>query len=181
MDDKRLIKASKYLSKHLRHQPERLGLTLEPGGWVQVDALLAACAANSFALSSEELQEVVARSDKQRFAFDATGERIRANQGHSVGVDLGLASTVPPDVLFHGTGARSVDVILREGLQRMGRHDVHLSADVATARRVGQRHGRPVVLEVAAAAMVADGLTFSVSANGVWLTAAVPPQYLRRH
>src|SRR5690242_18372100 len=103
LDDKRMVKVSKYLSKHLRHEPERLGLVLEPGGWVRVETLLAACAAHRFALTEDELREVVARSDKQRFAFDETGERIRANQGHSVSVDLELAPAEPPAVLFHGT------------------------------------------------------------------------------
>jgi putative RNA 2'-phosphotransferase len=178
LDDKRMVKVSKYLSKHLRHEPERLGLVLEPGGWVRVDTLLAACAARSFAVSEEELREVVARSDKKRFAFDASGQRIRANQGHSVDVDLALPPSAPPAVLFHGTGAGSVDTIRAEGLRRMGRHHVHLSADRETAARVGQRHGKPVVFVVDAGRMAADGFTFHVSANGVWLVDSVPAQYL---
>ncbi len=181
MDDRRLVKTSKYLSRHLRHDPGRLGLSLEPGGWVAVDDLLRACAARGFALSRDELVEVVERNDKRRFAFDATGERIRASQGHSVEVDLGLEALAPPPVLFHGTSATRVDGILAEGLRRMSRHHVHLSADAATARRVGARHGRPVVLEVDAAAMHDDGLAFVRSDNGVWLTGEVPPRYLRRH
>src|SRR5262245_34665283 len=119
MDEARLIHISKFLSKHLRHQPERIGLTLEPGGWVSVEALLAACARASFPLTGAELDEVVARNDKQRFSFDATGERIRANQGHSVDVVLELELAAPPAVLYHGTGAGAVAVILREGLQKM--------------------------------------------------------------
>lgn len=178
MDDKRLVKTSKYLSRHLRHQPERLGLTLEPGGWVGVDELLAACAARSFPLSRAELDEVIARNDKRRFELDAAGTRIRASQGHSVDVDLQLAPTAPPTVLFHGTGAGSVEAILRDGLQPMSRHHVHLSRDRETARRVGARHGRPVVLEVDTARMAADGHVFLVSTNGIWLTDAVPPAYL---
>ena len=174
MDPKRLVKVSKYLSRHLRHQPERIGLTLEPGGWVRVEDLLRAGG-----ITREELEEVVARNDKQRFSFDESGARIRANQGHSVEVDLGLEPVEPPAVLFHGTGSKSVDGILRDGLERRGRHHVHLSPDVETATRVGARHGRPVVLEVDAAAMAADGHDFFVTANGVWLTDAVPPRYLR--
>jgi putative RNA 2'-phosphotransferase len=180
VDARRLVKVSKYLSRHLRHDPARLGLELEPGGWVEVDALLEACAARSFALSEAELREVVARSDKQRFAFDPSGTRIRANQGHSVPVDLELPAVEPPELLFHGTGAGSVESIMREGLQRRGRHHVHLSGDPQTAMRVGGRHGRPVVLEVAAGRMAAAGHAFYVSANGVWLTEAVPPEFLRR-
>jgi putative RNA 2'-phosphotransferase len=178
MDDKRLVKVSRYLSRHLRHQPERLGLSLGPGGWIAVDELLAACAAHSFAVTREELQEVVARNDKRRFAFDATGTRIRANQGHSVEIDLELEPVEPPAVLFHGTARARLDAILAEGLRKMGRHHVHLSADAETASRVRARHGKPVVLEVAAARMAADGHVFLRSANGVWLTDAVPPDYL---
>jgi putative RNA 2'-phosphotransferase len=179
VDAKRLVKVSRYLSRHLRHQPERLGLTLQPGGWVDVEELLSACAAHEFALSADELREVVARNDKQRYSFDESGTRIRANQGHTVEVDLGLEPADPPAALFHGTASRSVDAILRDGLEPRGRHHVHLSPDMETASRVGARHGRPVVLEVDATAMAADGHVFFVTANGVWLTDAVPPRYLR--
>ena len=178
MDPKRLVKVSKYLSRHLRHEPERLGIELAPGGWIEVDALLAAFAARSFAVTREELEEVVARNDKRRFSFDESGTRIRANQGHSVEIDLGLAPAEPPAVLYHGTARARLDAILAEGLRRMGRHHVHLSADADTATRVGARHGKPAVLEVAAARMAADGHRFFVSDNGVWLTDAVPPGYL---
>jgi putative RNA 2'-phosphotransferase len=180
MDSKRLVKISKYLSKHLRHEPERLGLVLQPGGWVNVDHLLAACAANHFAVSHAELLEVVANNDKQRFSFDESGTLIRANQGHSTEVDLQLEPVAPPDVLYHGTGASSVAAILESGLSRMARHHVHLSATIDTATKVGGRHGRPVVLVVDAAGMAAAGYRFFCSANGVWLTDEVPPQYLRR-
>ena len=178
MDDERLVKVSRYLSRHLRHQPERLGLELGPGGWVGVDELLAACAAHAFAVTRDELQEVVDRNDKRRFAFDETSTRIRASQGHSVEIDLELEPVAPPAVLFHGTAQARLDAIRAEGLRKMGRHHVHLSADAETATRVGARHGKPVVLEVAAARMAADGHVFLRSANGVWLTDAVPPAYL---
>jgi len=178
MDERRLVKVSKYLAKHLRHQPERLGLTLQPGGWVRIDELLEACEAAGFDLSRAELESVVARNDKQRFATDPTGELIRASQGHSIPVDLGLEPVAPPAVLYHGTGAGSVEAILRQGLRPMGRHHVHLSPDTATARRVGARHGRPVVLAVDAAAMHAAGEVFYRSDNGVWLVAGVPATFL---
>jgi putative RNA 2'-phosphotransferase len=178
MNPERVKKTSKYLSRHLRHQPGRLGLALEPGGWVRVDDLLRACRRASFSLTLDELREVVERNDKQRFSFDPTGTRIRANQGHSVEIDLQLEPAAPPDVLFHGTARGSLDTILRQGLRSMGRHDVHLSTDVRTATRVGARHGPPVVLEVAAGRMAADGFEFRVTANGVWLTGEVPPGYL---
>jgi putative RNA 2'-phosphotransferase len=176
---KRLRKTSKYLSKHLRHQPERIGLTLESGGWVAVDDLLAAVARHHFPISRAELAEVVTHNNKQRFAFDATGARIRANQGHSIEIDLALEPITPPDVLYHGTGHRTAEAIQAEGLHKMARHHVHLSADVATAVAVGRRHGRPVVFAVDAAAMHQAGWRFYRSANGVWLVDHVPPEYLK--
>jgi putative RNA 2'-phosphotransferase len=180
MDQQRLVKISKYLSKHLRHEPERLGLTLEPGGWVRVDDLLAACKRNNFSISREVLEEVVRSNDKQRFAFDEAGTRIRANQGHSTAVDLQLEPTTPPALLYHGTGRQNVAAIQADGLRKMARHHVHLSPDVATAIKVGARHGKPVIFLVDAAAMHADGHVFYCAANGVWLVDAVPPRYLRR-
>ncbi|KUN10606.1 RNA 2'-phosphotransferase [Streptomyces yokosukanensis] len=177
MDEKRTVKVSKYLSKHLRHQPERIGLTLDQGGWVEIDALIAAATAHGFRFTREELDHVVATNDKQRFAIK--GGLIRASQGHSVEVDLGLPPAPPPPHLYHGTVARNLDAIRTDGLRPMSRHAVHLSADRETATRVGARRGRPVVLTVDAAAMHRDGHVFRVSANGVWLTQAVPPRYLR--
>jgi putative RNA 2'-phosphotransferase len=180
MDESRLVKISKFLSRHLRHQPERLGLELQSGGWVAVDTLLRACARHNFPVSRAELDEVVARNDKQRFGFDPTGTLIRAHQGHSVAVDLQLEPAEPPAVLFHGTADRNLAAILRDGLIPMRRHHVHLSPDRETARRVGARHGRPVVLEVDAAAMRAAGMVFRRSDNGVWLVDRVPPRFLRQ-
>jgi putative RNA 2'-phosphotransferase len=179
MDQERKVKVSKYLSKHLRHQPERLGLKLEPGGWVEVDALLAACARQGFPVSRAELEEVVRTNEKQRFAFDETLTRIRANQGHTAAVDLQLEPVEPPAVLYHGTAEESVALVLRSGLKRMARHHVHLSLDVETAVKVGRRHGKPVVLVVDSGAMHRDGIPFYRSANGVWLVDRVPPQYLQ--
>ncbi|NER96251.1 MAG: RNA 2'-phosphotransferase [Symploca sp. SIO1B1] len=179
MNNSRLIKISKYLSKHLRHQPERIGIQLAPGGWVNVDELLRACKKHSFAINRSELQEVVATNDKKRFSFDATGSVIRANQGHSVEVDLQLEPATPPEVLYHGTGHRSVEVILQQGLLKMSRHHVHLSSEIITARKVGARHGRPVILRVDAAGMQEDGYIFYCSDNGVWLVDHVPPKYLQ--
>ncbi|MDO0934576.1 RNA 2'-phosphotransferase [Streptomyces sp. DG2A-72] len=177
MDERRTVKVSKYLSKHLRHQPERMGLVLDEGGWVEIETLMAAAAAHGFPFTRDELDQVVAANDKKRFAIE--GSRIRASQGHSVEVDLGLSPATPPPYLYHGTVARNLDAIRTEGLHPMNRHDVHLSADRETATRVGARRGRPVVLSVDAGAMHRDGHVFQVSANGVWLTKAVPPKYLR--
>ena len=178
MEKPRLTKISKYLSKHLRHEPARLGLQLAPGGWVEVDALLAACERQEFPFTRAELEEVVARNDKQRFAFDPSGTLIRANQGHSVAVDLNLDPVTPPALLYHGTGERAIEPVMREGLVKMARHHVHLSADAESARKVGMRHGKPVVLIVDAAGMHQTGFTFYRSANGVWLTDHVPPEFL---
>lgn len=177
MDERRAVKVSKYLAKHLRHQPERIGLVLDEGGWVGIDALIAAAAAHGFRFSREELDHVVAANDKKRFAVE--GDRIRASQGHTVEVDLGLAPAEPLPFLYHGTVAGSLDAIRTEGLRPMARHDVHLSADRETATRVGARRGRPLVLTVDAGAMHRDGHVFHLSANGVWLTRSVPPGYLR--
>ncbi|MCF3118511.1 RNA 2'-phosphotransferase [Streptomyces arenae] len=176
-DEQRTVKVSKYLSKHLRHQPERIGLTLDENGWVEIDALLAAAAAHRFPVTRAELDHVVATNDKRRFAVE--GGRIRAQQGHSVDVDLGLPPATPPTYLYHGTVAARLAAIRAEGLRPMNRHAVHLSPDRETATRVGARRGRPVVLPVDAGAMHRDGHVFRVSGNGVWLTDAVPPAYLR--
>lgn len=178
MDAKKLVKISKYLSKHLRHQPERLGLTLEEGGWVAVEDLLKACANHNFPVSLEQLKEVVKENDKKRFSFDASGNKIRANQGHSVAVDLQLKAQIPPATLFHGTTQRNAVSIKEHGLLKMARHHVHLSTDVETARQVGARHGKPLIFKVNASAMCAENFEFFVSANGVWLVERVPPQFL---
>ena len=178
MDDRRLVKISRYLSKHLRHRPERLGLQLEAGGWVEVQALLDACRRTSFELSHAELVEVVQRNDKRRYRFDETGTRIRANQGHSVPIDLQLEAVEPPTILYHGTGHATLEVILIDGLRPMGRHHVHLSSDMGTAIKVGARRGRPAVLEVASGRMHAQGATFLRSDNDVWLNDHVAVEHL---
>ncbi|MEV6647393.1 RNA 2'-phosphotransferase [Amycolatopsis sp. NPDC051371] len=175
MNEKEITRISKRLALHLRHDPAALGLTLAPDGWVDVDTLLRA-----LKITREQLDEVVETNNKRRFAFDATGTRIRASQGHSVSVDLGLADATPPDVLYHGTVAKFLDAILLEGLRPMKRHALHLSATLDTARTVGARRGKPVILQVDAARMAAAGHAFQVSANGVWLTTSVPPEYLYR-
>jgi putative RNA 2'-phosphotransferase len=172
------VRLSKRLAYVLRHDPASVGLTLDPAGWVDVDDLLAALAACGTVVSRARLDRLVQESDKQRFAFDESGTRIRANQGHSTRVDLGYAPRTPPPVLFHGTPARHLTSIRARGLLPGGRHAVHLSADEATARLVGERRGRAVVLRVDAATMARDGWEFTRSPNGVWLVDAVPPAYL---
>ena len=176
----RAVKISKYLSKYLRHAPNELGLELQPGGWVPVDDLLAAAEKNGFPITYDDLVECVETNDKQRFAFDVWGELIRANQRHSIEVDLQLEEREPPETLYHGTVERFLPSILEEGLVRGKRHHVHLSKAVETARKVGSRRGKPVSLKVDAGGMHRDGHKFLLSANGVWLTDAVPPKYLAR-
>jgi putative RNA 2'-phosphotransferase len=174
------VKLSKRLSFVLRHAPGSIGVELDPAGWVDVEVLLAALAAHGTAMTRATLERVVASSDKQRFAFDETGTRIRASQGHSVTVSLGYAPQEPPPVLFHGTPVRNVAAILEQGLRPGRRHAVHLSADEQTARTVGARRGRCAVLQVDAQALARSGAVFTCSANGVWLVDVVPPSYLSR-
>ena len=172
------IQTSKFLSLVLRHQPEHIGLVLDENGWADVDELIERAAAHGVTLTRELIAEIVATSDKQRFALDAAGRRIRANQGHSVDIDLGLEPTEPPAILFHGTAVATIAAIRNEGLKPGNRQHVHLSPDEATAIKVGQRHGRPVVLRVFAGKMWEQGTPFFCSANGVWLTPAVPPEFI---
>jgi putative RNA 2'-phosphotransferase len=145
---------------------------------VPVDDLLSAAQTHGFPISFDELVECVEANDKHRFAFDASGELIRANQGHSVEVDLQLEECEPPDLLYHGTVERFLPSIFTDGLVRGRRHHVHLSKDQITARKVGSRRGKPVILLVEAGRMQRDGHKFYLSANGVWLTNSVPPRYL---
>jgi putative RNA 2'-phosphotransferase len=174
----RSVKISKFLSLVLRHKPETISLRLDEAGWVNVADLLAALDAHGRPVTRAELEETVATNDKKRFAFNEDGTRIRASQGHSVEVELDYAPAAPPAVLYHGTASRFLGSIFASGLVKGQRHHVHLSADTETALKVGQRHGKPVVLTVRAAAMQTDGHIFYLSANGVWLTDAVPPAYL---
>jgi putative RNA 2'-phosphotransferase len=171
-------KVSKFLSLVLRHQPQRIGLKLDAQGWAEIDALIERAGAHGMALTQELILRVVATSDKQRFALDASGQRIRANQGHSVDIDLGLEPREPPAVLFHGTAEANIAAIRTEGLKPGRRQHVHLSVEAATAVTVGRRHGRPAVLKIAAARMWSAGFEFYLSANGVWLTDAVPSEFI---
>ena len=144
---------SKFLSLVLRHEPQRVGIVLDESGWVAVDELVAGCRKAGQLISPEELREIVRTSDKQRFALSPDGTRIRANQGHSVEVELGYEPATPPEVLYHGTAEKNLAGIRQDGLHKGARHDVHLSERVETAAQVGQRHGRLVLLEVHAGAM----------------------------
>lgn len=174
-----LIQSSKFLSFVLRHRPDAIGLVLDAEGWAGVDELIARASEHGEQLTVELIRKVVAQNDKQRFALSADERRIRAVQGHSIEVDLQLVPQIPPAILFHGTATRFLASIREHGLQGRGRQHVHLSPDAETAVRVGSRHGKPVVLEVSAAAMHAAGHQFYLSENGVWLTDAVPVEFIR--
>lgn len=175
----RLIAASKFLSRVLRHEPGLIGLSLSPQGWVCVDELLRQSAAHGRPISRDELDQIVAQNDKQRFSLSADGRQIRAAQGHSVAVELGLAAATPPPRLYHGTATRFVDSILAQGLRPQARRQVHLSSELETALAVGRRHGKPVVFAVDARRMHAAGLAFYRADNGVWLTDTVAPEFLQ--
>jgi len=179
MDEPARINLSKFLSFVLRHRPQAIGIRLDSQGWVEIDTLLEQCRAHGRGdISRPMLDEAVATNSKRRFAVSEDGLRIRASQGHSVEVELGYEPAIPPEVLYHGTVAEAVGSIRARGLDRMRRHHVHLSPDTATAQAVGARRGKPVVLPVQAGRMHQDGHSFYLSANGVWLTEAVPPGYI---
>lgn len=175
-----LVPVSRFLSFVLRHRPEKIGLAMDGNGWVAVADLIEAAGRHGRHLSRELIVEVVVRNDKQRFGLSEDGSRIRARQGHSRPVDLGLQPLAPPEVLYHGTAQRQIAAILQQGLSPGQRQHVHLSPNVATARGVGRRHGRPAVLAVAAKAMHEAGHVFFLSENGVWLTGPVPAPFLSR-
>lgn len=173
-----LVRVSKFLSLVLRHDPGAIGLALDGNGWADVDDLIRLADRHGKPLTRPLLERVVADNDKKRFAFSDDGRRVRASQGHSVEVDLALPPADPPAVLYHGTASRSVESIRAEGLRPGSRRHVHLSPDISTATKVGQRHGKPVVLVVRAAEMAAAGHPFYRSENGVWLADFVPVGYI---
>lgn len=174
------IRISKALSLWLRHQPDRAGLTLDAQGWCDVEPVLAAFERARFACDWERLLHIVETNDKQRFELSADAARIRARQGHSVEVALDWPAVAPPDLLYHGTVATFLEAILADGLRPQRRHHVHLSSDIETARRVGMRRGKPVLLVVAAGAMAREGSTFMLTDNQVWLTEHVPARFITR-
>ena len=178
MNDKEITRTSKFLSLILRHEPERVGLKLGDAGWVSVDELLQAVNRDGVSLTLDQLKHIVATSDKKRFAFSEDGKRIRASQGHSVEIDLEYHPQAPPETLFHGTAMRFLDSIRQNGLQKMERHDVHLSAETKLTLQVGGRHGKPALLTICAGDMHRAGFVFRCSANGVWLVDHVPPQFI---
>lgn len=176
-------KTSKFLSYILRHKPEAIDLELDEQGWANIDELIDKSnnSGEISGLSKELIQEVVDTSDKQRFIISEDGTKIRANQGHSIKVDLQLEPIEPPEFLYHGTATRFLDSILKEGLKPQQRQHVHLSQDIETATAVGQRYGKPVILKIKAQLMYEQGFKFYQAKNGVWLTNTVSTGFLEPH
>lgn len=169
---------SKFLSLVLRHKPETIGIQLDPNGWTEVDLLLEKLRKNSADMDFERLEQIVYTNDKQRFAFNADLTKIRANQGHSVNVDVELKPQLPPEFLYHGTVDKFLNGIRAEGIKKGSRLHVHLSKDIETANKVGSRRGKPVILTVRANEMAEAGHIFYLSENGVWLCDVVPPSFI---
>ncbi|WP_367870440.1 RNA 2'-phosphotransferase [Luteolibacter sp. Populi] len=169
---------SKFLSLVLRHEPEKIGITLDENGWTDCQTLIEAAGRRGKRFDRDTLVKIVSDNDKQRFALSEDGRWIRANQGHSVPVDLALQPQTPPEFLYHGTVPKFLGSIRRGGLHKGERHHVHLSPDLTTATKVGERRGKAVILSIRAAEMSAAEHPFYVSENGVWLTDAVPPEFI---
>jgi len=172
------ITLSKFLSLILRHKPETVGIKLDEHGWANVDELIKKMSKEKY-ITKDILEYIVEHDSKQRYSFNEDKTLIRANQGHSINVDVELEEKEPPEILYHGTAESFVESIMNEGLKKGKRLYVHLSKDIVTARKVGIRHGVPVIFEVKAKEMFNDGYKFFISANGVWLTDHVPKKYLQ--
>ena len=173
-----IVKTSKYIARILRHKPEMAGITLDEHGWADVAELIAGVS-QKFPLDRALLETIVATDEKQRYSFNGDHSKIRANQGHSIPVDVELKRANPPAILYHGTADKYIDAIRQQGLIPKTRLYVHLSKDIPTAVSVGKRHGNPVILSVDAKGMTNDGYEFFISVNGVWLTRQVPVRYLK--
>lgn len=177
-NEKQLLTVSKFLSLVLRHKPETIGIQLDENGWADVEVLIEKAGIYGMFFDRELLKEVVTTNSKKRFAFNSSMNKIRASQGHSITVDLGYSHQKPPEILYHGTGEQSIPSILSTGLEKRSRQHVHLSTDMGTAMKVGQRHGRPFIFKVLAGQMYTDDFVFYLSDNGIWLTDHVPTKYL---
>lgn len=179
--DKQLKHTSKFISLVLRHQPEEIDLHLDENGWANVSELLEKMNKKGIQIDFGTLNTIVETNDKKRFAFNDDKTKIRASQGHSIDVNLELQPIAPPPVLYHGTTGKYLDSIFKTGLQKQSRQHVHLSATIETAKAVGGRHGKPVILTVDAKAMQDEGFLFYLSANNVWLADEVPAQFISRN
>lgn len=181
VSEKQLTQISKFLSLVLRHQPETISIQLDQNGWTNVNELIEKANNYGIKFDRETLIHIVATNQKKRFAFNDKLDKIRASQGHSVEIELGYANQKPPVVLFHGTADKFAQSIIDTGLEKRNRQHVHLSSDLETAIKVGQRHGKPFVFKVFAEQMYNDNFQFFISDNGVWLTDNVPTKYLKRN
>lgn len=181
ISEKQITYISKFLSLVLRHQPETIGIQLDQNGWTDVKDLIEKANDNGIKFDREALNHIVATNAKKRFAFNETLDKIRASQGHSIEIELGYNNQKPPGILYHGTDKKSVQSIVDTGLEKRSRQHVHLSSDIETAIKVGQRHGKPFVFKVLAEQMYNDNFQFFISENGVWLTDNVPTKYLKRN
>lgn len=174
-------KVSKFLSLILRHNPEKIGIELDEAGWANVDDLISKMNFNGQEIGFETLDFIVKTNKKKRFAFNTDKTKIRANQGHSIKIEHGFKHKTPPEILFHGTGKKSIESILKNGIEKRNRHHVHLSSDKETALKVGQRHGKPVVLEIMSLKMAENGHEFYLSENNVWLTDFIPTEFIKNN
>lgn len=180
MNEKHKKKTSKFLSYVLRHHPELINLSLNENGWADVNELITKSTNDSQGFTFEELDEIVQTNDKKRFIFNQDKTKIRANQGHSVDIDLALKPQQPPEFLYHGTAQAHIDSILEKGIEKRSRQHVHLSSDKETAAKVGMRHGKPVILTIRTGKMAEDGILFYLSENNVWLTDFVDAKYISK-
>ncbi len=179
MDEKQTKKISKFLSLILRHKPETVGVKLDENGWTDIEILLQKMNLAKTKIDRNLLDHVVSTNDKQRFAISECKQRIRASQGHSLKIDLNYSPISPPETLYHGAPENVIPLIRESGLKKMQRHHVHLNAAAKPCIHVAARYGKPVVVEIAAAKMNADGFEFFLSKNQVWLTEHVPPEYIK--
>jgi putative RNA 2'-phosphotransferase len=173
-----IIKTSKILSLLLRHKPQRAGIVIDENGWTNVNDLIKKVSKIFYPIDINLLIEVVEKNDKKRFSFNSDQTKIRANQGHSIKVDLDLEPVAPPDILYHGTVEKFLESIKKDGLRKGGRLHVHLSGDIFTASKVGKRRGQPIILEIKSGLMHQKGFKFYLSENKVWLTDLVPPEFI---
>jgi putative RNA 2'-phosphotransferase len=180
MNEQQKKRISKFLSLILRHQPETISLKLDQNGWANIDELMEKSSKNKMDFTLKELDEVVETNDKKRFIFNQDKTKIRANQGHSVDIDLALKPQQPPEFLYHGTAQAHIDSILEKGIEKRSRQHVHLSSDKETAEKVGMRHGKPVILTIRTGKMAEDGILFYLSENNVWLTDFVDAKYISK-
>ncbi len=178
ISEKQQTRISKFLSLVLRHKPETIGIELDQNGWIDINQLIEKSNKYGIQFDRETLNHIVATNSKKRFAFNDKFDKIRASQGHSIEIELGYTNQKPPKILFHGTSEKSVQSILGNGLKKQNRQHVHLSSNIETANKVGQRHGKPHIFKVFAEQMFNDNFKFFISENGVWLTDNVPEKYL---